>query len=382
MRYICFAVLGFRCPYSLRHCARVIASRRKLLFLTALVTALFIFCFRHLSMEPDVAVWKFILTENDLLKMKPMLEESEKRVEDKGFPLLVLFTTFRVIPDREHIYLNTLKTWPLLKPHVKPVLLYSDLETSWQIRAKELGWELLEIQHTFDGLPIFRHMWMDVIRNYKAHYYAYANADILFDESLILTLLSINGSIQNKAPLIIGRRTNYKMSGGENMDSLQAVREVASSSAAELFTKHAQDYFITTSTAFQWKDIPDFVIGRIAYDNWLVSYSIQKNFYVIDTTNTVLCLHQSGIDGNYAGFKHKHLLDINKLLANKNFDYYTLGKTDCAKVVTVFHNEIGPAYNRYITLRVRKPNPCEKIYEKFNLNVNVVNVPFQKTAQK
>ena len=163
MRYMCFAVLGFRCPCSLRHCARVIASRRRLLFFTSLVLIFLILCFRHLSMEPDVAVLKFILTENDLLKMKPMLEESKWKIENEGMPLLVLFTTMRVTADRAHIYTNTLKTWPLLKPFIKPVLLHTDLESSWKNKAKQLGWELLEVKHTFDGLPIFRHMWMDVI---------------------------------------------------------------------------------------------------------------------------------------------------------------------------------------------------------------------------
>ena len=34
----------------------------------------------------------------------------------------------------------------------------------------------------------------------------------------------------------------------------------------------AIDYFITHSNRFPWQQIPPFVIGRSAYDNWLVSH--------------------------------------------------------------------------------------------------------------
>ena len=362
---------------------------RRLVFITTLITTLLIYsCLhfwmetdvikkflmeeRHFSMESDANVRKFVMEESYLPNLKPILEESKKNIANDSIPLLVLFTTMLVTEGQSNIYRNTLQLWPLLKPLVKPVLLYTSLElpVSWQEEAKRLGWELLQIKQTFGGLPILRHMWLDVMSNFQAHYYAYANADILFDESLILTLISIGPSLQDKAPFIVGRRTNYPMKGSEQVDSLQGVRHLARRNTAELFTKHGEDYFITTSTGFPWKDIPDFVIGRVGYDNWLVSYAIQNYFYVIDATNTVLCLHQTGMDGNYAGFSHKYLNNINKELANSDFPY-TLGKTDCAKVVTTFRSDTTrQASQKDITLQVRQQNPCKNIYDKFNLDVN------------
>ena len=366
-------VEGARCFERWHHCARLLADCHKLVLITILITTLLIlYSGVHIPLltDPDVNVRKFVMEESYLPKMKPIVEERERKMQNDSIPLLVLFTTMHVTEDQASIYGNTLRTWPLLKPLVKPVLLYTSLELSWQKEAKRLGWELLQIKHTFGGLPILRHMWLDVISNFQAHYYAYANADILFDESLIFTLISIGPSLQDKAPFIVGRRTNYPITESEQVDSLQAVRHIARRDTAELFTKHGEDYFITTATAFPWKDIPDFVIGRVGYDNWLVSYAIQNYFYVIDATNTVLCLHQSGADGNYAGFTHRFLLNVNKDLVDVDF-LYTLGKTDCAKIVTVFHDSTnGESSGKDITLQVRKQNPCNDIYDQFNLDVN------------
>ena len=366
-------VQGTRCLERWHYCVRLVSDCYKLVFITALITTLLLYSSLRFLVEPDVNVRKFVMEESYLPKMKSILEERGKKMQNDSIPLLVLFTTMHVTEGQSNIYRNTLQTWPLLKPLVKPVLLYTSLElpVSWQEEAKRLGWELLQIKQTFGRLPILRPMWLDVMSNYKAHYYAYANADILFDESLALTLISIGPLLQDKAPFIVGRRTNYPMTGSEQVDSLQAVRHLASRNLAKLFTEHGQDYFITTSTAFPWKDIPDFVIGRVGYDNWLVSYAIQNYLYVIDATNTVLCLHQSGTDGNYAGFTHKYLLNINKELANGDSLYIKLGKTDCAKVITTFHNDTNrEGSQKDITLHVREQNPCKNIYDQLNLDVN------------
>jgi hypothetical protein len=54
----------------------------------------------------------------------------------------------------------------------------------------------------------------------------------------------------------------------------------------------AQDYFIVTRDAYQWSThVPPFVVGRVAYDNWLLDYAIH-HFDSIDVTATVTAIHQ------------------------------------------------------------------------------------------
>lgn len=55
---------------------------------------------------------------------------------------------------------------------------------------------------------------------------------------------------------------------------------------------------MTLAGAFRWKKIPDFVIGRVAYDNWLVDYAYHDGLDRVDITKTAHAVHQTGVDGN------------------------------------------------------------------------------------
>ena len=51
--------------------------------------------------------------------------------------------------------------------------------------------------------------------------------------------------------------------------------------------------------------MPQFVIGRPGYDNWLVDYGYHHSSRIdmVDVTKTVHAVHQTGVDGNKAGHK-------------------------------------------------------------------------------
>lgn len=54
-----------------------------------------------------------------------------------------------------------------------------------------------------------------------------------------------------------------------------------------LFTTNAQDYFISTKNGYPWDTIPDFVVGRVGYDNWLVVTALTKGKHLF------VCIHTS-----------------------------------------------------------------------------------------
>ena len=68
---------------------------------------------------------------------------------------------------------------------------------------------------------------------------------------------------------------------------------------------YALDFFIIRQGSLDWTEIPDFVIGRPGYDSWLVDYVHHKRetHSLIDVTKTVPAIHQTGADGNKAGWK-------------------------------------------------------------------------------
>ncbi len=75
------------------------------------------------------------------------------------------------------------------------------------------------------------------------------------------------------------------------------------------FQDDAQDFFIVHRGGFPWNAIPDFVIGRPAYDNWLVDYAFHHDFDTVDVTKSLHAVHQTGVDGNKAG----HVVNVARL---------------------------------------------------------------------
>ena len=67
----------------------------------------------------------------------------------------------------------------------------------------------------------------------------------------------------------------------------------------------------------------DVVVGRPAYDNYLVALAIQQNVTVVDATDTLLAVHKTDQDGNVVGHHNK----------DKAFNAICIGKFDCNKAV-------------------------------------------------
>ena len=52
-------------------------------------------------------------------------------------------------------------------------------------------------------------------------------------------------------------------------------------------------FYIREGSSFNWSQIADVVIGRPAYDNYLVAMAIRMGVNVIDATRTMIALHLS-----------------------------------------------------------------------------------------
>ena len=147
-------------------------------------------------------------------------------------------------------------------------------------------------------------MYMKIITKYRTPFYGYCNGDILFDHTLSQTLQSLLSYTKHMhQSLIIGQRTNVNMTKTNiSVETLSNITKLKNH--GKLFITMAQDYFITTATGFPRKRIPDFTIGRPGYDNWLVATTNINNYVIIHTTRSILALHQTDKDGNYAGHKN------------------------------------------------------------------------------
>ena len=246
-------------------------------------------------------------------------------------PLLTLFTTMKLTKDRQWIHNNTIRNWAYLAPYVTAVL-YDETESeSLKNAVLKYGWHYRSVPKVRHGLPVVKAMFQDAIATHTSDFYGYANADILFADDLIFTLKVIKQKYLAKFPkgiLLSGQRKNviYTRLRSVHPSALHKLRN-----KYRLFNPRAQDYFITTAEGFPWDQVPDLVVGRPGWDNYLIVKSFEWCIPFIDTTKSISAFHQTGQDGNMAGFTRKDYGINIELTGNFTFE---IAKTTCARFAT------------------------------------------------
>ena len=255
-------------------------------------------------------------------------------------PIITLFTTIRDRECRNEIHNRTLINWESLSPQVTPVLFmpYTEMNTSsWSVTARSRNWDVRILHALRHRLPLIKYMFQEILNSSTTPFVGYANADILFDSSLIQTLRSLMASSSPDVPhqmtLIVGRRrdaniTTFDLGSGDNLAKISQMHKLRAHHS------FAQDYFILSRKGLPWNDMPDFVVGRNGYDNWLVAKAQYWNITLIDATETLLAVHQVGVDGIASGSHTvtKNTTNLNRELI-PNFNYRT-GSTRCARYFT------------------------------------------------
>lgn len=293
---------------------------------------------------------------NDMENLKLRLRQLEKntgvyenKTEDlkpgqinMSETLLTLFSTWTRNDEMSTIQKNTLKNWASFKPVINPVIFTND--TILAKEAETSGWTVRNISKTAEnGLPVLKYMYIDAIKSSDSIFYGYANSDILFDGGLIKTLVNLVYTLQKDIsfrPLFLtGLRWNV-INVTENDISRRKNISGLVKKKGQVFVTSAQDYFIT-NRIYPWKDIPEVVVGAIAYDNWLVANAREKKHFTINTSRTILALHQS-IDVNQHRSHFRDTVNYNANLLQNIYKInlpYHKGFLECIERYTDFVND-------------------------------------------
>ena len=220
--------------------------------------------------------------------------KSESNTEQKeSSMILTIFTTWDARMESEYVYNNTVKVLASLLPEIQLVIFLPE-EKIASYNVPE-GWHVLPISlKNCGGPPVLKNMFFDVYDLFDSTFYGYVNADILFNRGLVDTLYTLRKSQvykSTKQVLISGKRVDlmmerYKLrhiSSANEVDGLVRKGAIAHG--------YAEDFFITTRQ-FPWQHIPDLVIGRPKYDNFLLYMARLHNVPVVDVSMTVVALHQ------------------------------------------------------------------------------------------
>ena len=253
---------------------------------------------------------------------------STTTTEFPELPLLTLFTTWNESMERNSIYENTLKVWGSLRPRVN-LILFMDHNNKIAVNS---GWQISPLSETeCGGVPSLRGMFLDAMNKSESTFYAFANGDILFNEGIIDTLSSLRKhelyEIDDNI-LLIGKRVDllldkFKIS---RIKSYQEVNQLALKGT--MGNGYSEDYFITTKT-FPWDEVPEVVIGRNTYNNFLVFYARTfLNTTLIDSSSSIFALHQKSVKRKRSYSRcNEDILRRHKLYKKR---YIQLGNLECA----------------------------------------------------
>jgi hypothetical protein len=215
-------------------------------------------------------------------------------------PLITFFSAPKPFTD-PHIAMiqrNAIKSWTLL-PDVEVILLGE--EAGLAEAAQELGVKHLpNVARNVSGVPLISSMFQLARENSHGDLLCIINADMILMpdfveatlESSSLLLEKRTASRSSPCFVLLSQRWDYDIkspidfSAGWEFQLRESVRK-----QNQLHRPAGSDFFLFPKTAYQ--DIPDFIIGRAGWDNWMIYNARRQGWPVIDCTPSIMIVHQN-----------------------------------------------------------------------------------------
>ena len=205
-------------------------------------------------------------------------------------PLITLFSAPKPFtnPHIAMIQRNAIKSWMLL-PDVDVILLGE--EEGLAEAAHELGVKhLAHVERNASGTPLISSMFKLARENSNSDLLCIINADMILMPDFVeaarqvkdlkseFVLLSQRWDLDVTAPL--------DFSG----DWSRGLRSMVNGQG-QLHRPAGSDFFLFPLSSYM--DIPNFIIGRAGWDNWMIYKARKENWAVIDCTPSVMIVHQN-----------------------------------------------------------------------------------------
>ena len=133
---------------------------------------------------------------------------------------------------------------------------------------------------------------------------------------------------------MVGQRTNLDVNYAIDFSNQQWHESIRSESLqyGERGGFAAIDYFVFSKGLYN--SIPEFAVGRIGWDNWLLWKTKSMGVPIIDATNGITAIHQNHSYGHFTGgeveFRHGSEAKVNLELAGGWKHYHNIEDADWA----------------------------------------------------
>ena len=189
---------------------------------------------------------------------------------------------------------NAIASWCKLHPKPQVILLGSGYRVA-QIAKKYHALHVRDIAVNEFGTPLLPDVFKKAYEVAKFKKLAYVNCDIILTDDFTKAIKQIKLS----KFFLTGRRWNLNVKSElEFKNGWQEKLKSRVLKEGRLDRYGANDYFVfTPKIDFE---MPDFALGRTAWDNWLVYKAKHLKIPVIDATDVILAIHQKH-DYSHAG---------------------------------------------------------------------------------
>ncbi len=205
-------------------------------------------------------------------------------------PLITLFSAPKPFTD-PHIAMiqrNAIKSWTLL-PEVEVILLGE--ETGLAEAAKELGVKYIpNVARNESGTPLISSMFQLARENSNSDLLCIINADMILMPDFVEA--ARRSRMLRDKYVLLSQRWDYDITEPINFAAgwESALRE-AVRKQNQLHRPAGSDFFLFPKSCYV--DIPNFIIGRAGWDNWMIYKARAEKWAVIDCTPSVMIVHQN-----------------------------------------------------------------------------------------
>ncbi len=240
---------------------------------------------------------------------------------------------------------NAIESWTHLKPRPEIILLGNDDGTAEV--AGELGLRHLpQIARSDHGTPLLSDIFHQAEAAAAMPCLCYVNADII----LLSDFLRASKTVQRKFPnsLLISKRINLDIAEKLDFDARweEAIKRRASATGKD---EHYTGIDVFVFPKGMYRQIPDFAIGRLWFDHWLIKAVREQNLPVVDASLVAPVLHQNHDYDHVAGGKEQIWRGRE---AERNFQLY--GGVEHAYTLLDATHEVRPD-GSIRRVRFRKP---------------------------
>ena len=205
--------------------------------------------------------------------------------------MITLFATTKSFTDIfKTIQLNALNSWRALSNDIQ-IIIFGDSVGSKEA-AERIGADYVpSVRCSPQGTPYLSDLFLQANKRARFPIMTFINADIILPSNF-LNSISIMYKRFNKF-LMVGHRWDMEISRSINFYNSKE-NELFWENVKKMSTRHACtgiDYFVYTKKTFG--KLPDFIIGRPGFDNWMIWKARRRLIPIVDATEIVQVVHQN-----------------------------------------------------------------------------------------